>query len=51
VSYPEPHYDEEDTCQCPDHVAMRIERMRELADKTPVSRIIRQAIGDSEDQS
>lgn len=21
--YPDPHYDEDDTCQCPDHIAMR----------------------------
>ena len=22
-TYPAPHYDEDDMCQCPDHVAMR----------------------------
>lgn len=27
--YPKPHYDEEDTCQCPDHVAMRSSRRAE----------------------
>jgi hypothetical protein len=26
--YPLPHYDEEDTCRCPDHVAMRGEKSR-----------------------
>lgn len=25
-AYPEPHYDEDDNCQCPDHVAQRIDR-------------------------
>jgi len=25
--YPAPHYDEDDTCQCPDHVAMRSARV------------------------
>jgi hypothetical protein len=24
--YPAPHYDEDDECQCPDHIAMRIDR-------------------------
>lgn len=23
-SYPAPHYDEDDDCQCPDHAAMRL---------------------------
>lgn len=22
--YPEPHYDEDDTCECPDHTAARM---------------------------
>jgi hypothetical protein len=26
--YPEPHYDEDDICQCPDHLAMRIVRVQ-----------------------
>jgi hypothetical protein len=26
-AYPAPHYDEYDDCQCPDHVAMRQDRI------------------------
>ena len=50
MNYPRPHYDEDDTCQCPDHVAMRQARLAELAELTgehpAASRLVRQAIGE-----
>jgi hypothetical protein len=47
LTYPQPHYDEDDTCQCPDHTAMRAARATELAELTgEVPRVVRQAIGD-----
>ena len=36
MSYPDPHYDEDDTCLCPDHQAMRKARKQEEADSQPV---------------
>jgi hypothetical protein len=30
MSYPDPHYDEDDSCQCPDHRAMREAARAEL---------------------
>jgi len=50
MNYPRPHYDEDDTCQCPDHVAMRQARLEELAELTgehpAASRLVRQAVGE-----
>jgi hypothetical protein len=38
--YPNPHYDDDDTCQCPDHVAMREEREEEEI-KSSYNRLLR----------
>ena len=37
-AYPEPHYDEDDDCQCPDHEAMRIVRPQMDPDEWPLLR-------------
>ena len=39
--YPAPHYDEDDTCQCPDHVAMRAQRRADLDEIDPSLTLLR----------
>lgn len=46
MTYPDPHYDEDDTCQCPDHVAMREAREADEAENEPyASRLLRRVLG------
>jgi hypothetical protein len=51
MTYPDPHYDEDDTCTCPDHRAMRQAQADELAELTgerpKMEPLVRQAIGDT----
>jgi hypothetical protein len=44
--YPYGHYDEDDTCECPDHAAMRVERReQELAQEPFAMRLLRRVLG------
>lgn len=44
MAYPYAHYDEDDTCQCPDHVAMREVRRAEDEANAPYGTRLLQAI-------
>jgi hypothetical protein len=46
MSYPDAHYDEDNDCPCPDHVAMREEQERQdLENESPVARLLRRVLG------
>jgi hypothetical protein len=45
AEYPEPHYDEDDTCKCPDHRAMRAAR-REMLEGPMIDGILRRFLGE-----
>jgi hypothetical protein len=41
MTYPDSHYDEDDECQCPDHVAMREARLEEARENmTPAEKLL-----------
>jgi len=37
MSYPDPHYDEDGTCPCPDHQVMRETREQEEAERATIA--------------